>query len=405
MRMLAISLKDLQQILRDKKSALFLVLMPILFTVVFGVAFSANASSDSRLPVGWVGNDQQGLAATRLGQMLEQSETIRLVAIDEKDAAGVDKMVREGKLAAALIVPKAFGALAASAQAAQPTLVVLPNTPAGMVASSAVQSASKRVMGAIEIARISTNAAQPVPGTSNVGALDASVRGAFVMAIDAWQQPALGAKIESEARAETKKPATAQGFVQASPGMMVQFAVFGLVTSAMILVLERKTKTLQRMLTTPTHRTEIIAGHLLAMFSVGFLQTAMLVLLGQFAFGVNYLREPIGTLLMMVALSLWAASLGLLISALCKKEEQVVLLSLIAMFLFAAFGGAWFPLDIAGQAFAMIGHVMPTAWAMDGFQNIVLRGLGWTWTLLPAGMLLAYAVVFFAVAVWRFKFE
>jgi ABC-2 type transport system permease protein len=75
------------------------------------------------------------------------------------------------------------------------------------------------------------------------------------------------------------------------------------------------------------------------------------------------------------------------------------------MFLFAALGGAWFPLEIAGNTFATVGHVMPTAWAMDGFQNIVVRGLGLGSVLLPAGLLLAYAAAFFSLAVWRFRFE
>jgi len=42
---------------------------------------------------------------------------------------------------------------------------------------------------------------------------------------------------------------------------------------------------------------------------------------------------------------------------------------------------------------------------MDGFQNIILRGLGLDSVLLPAGILLVYAVVFFGLAVWRFRFE
>jgi ABC-2 type transport system permease protein len=79
--------------------------------------------------------------------------------------------------------------------------------------------------------------------------------------------------------------------------------------------------------------------------------------------------------------------------------------SLIAMFVFTAMGGAWFPLDITGQTFSTIGHLTPTAWAMDGFQNIVMRGLGLSSVLLPAGILLAYAVLFFGLAVWRFRFE
>ena len=107
----------------------------------------------------------------------------------------------------------------------------------------------------------------------------------------------------------------------------------------MILVLERKNKVLQRLLTTTIQRSEVIAGHILAMFLVVLVQETILVLLGQFAFGVNYLRQSWAILLMMLSLALWAASLGLLIGAISKKEEQVIVLSLVAMFIFAAMGG------------------------------------------------------------------
>jgi ABC-2 type transport system permease protein len=82
-----------------------------------------------------------------------------------------------------------------------------------------------------------------------------------------------------------------------------------------------------------------------------------------------------------------------------------VTLSLIAMFLFASLGGAWFPLEVAGETFSAIGHLMPTAWAMDGFQNLLMRGLGLQSVFLPAGMLGLYALAFFGLAIWRFEFE
>ena len=72
---------------------------------------------------------------------------------------------------------------------------------------------------------------------------------------------------------------------------------------------------------------------------------------------------------------------------------------------FAALGGAWFPLDMTGEAFAAVGHLTPAAWAIDGLENIVVRGLGLESALLPAGIVLGYAVLFFAAAVWRFRFE
>ncbi len=107
----------------------------------------------------------------------------------------------------------------------------------------------------------------------------------------------------------------------------------------------------------------------------------------------------------MASLGLWTSCLGLLIGALAKKEEQVIMFVMAAMFLFSALGGAWFPLDVAGRTFSSIGHFLPSAWAMDGFQNLVLRGLGVGSTLLPAGILLGYSAVFFGLAVWRFRFE
>jgi hypothetical protein len=64
---------------------------------------------------------------------------------------------------------------------------------------------------------------------------------------------------------------------------------------------------------------------------------------------------------------------------------------------------AWFLLDVAGGTFAAIGRFTPTAWAIEGLQNVILRGQGVRSVLLPAGIVLAWAGGFFALAVWRFR--
>lgn len=46
---------------------------------------------------------------------------------------------------------------------------------------------------------------------------------------------------------------------------------------------------------------------------------------------------------------------------------------------------------------------MPSAWAMNGFQNILIRGLGLESAWLPVGILAAYALLFFVMAVWQFR--
>lgn len=402
MRIVTLAIKDLAQIARDWKSAIFLVLMPILFTLFFGFAFQVS-EADSRLPVGWYNGNPGGAVSDGLEDMLAASDSIRLVPMADQDVARVDSLIRKGTLAAAVLVPNGFGDQA-SAGKAVPLTLVAPNTPAGQTVTSAVQGALSRALGSTEAARLSAEAVEAVAPFADATARQAFLEEGNEMATAAWQQPALGLQVEHAVGAGDPV-LVASGFVQSSPGMIVQFAIFGLITSAMVLVLERKCGALQRMLTTTMRPAQVLAGHVLAMFIVAFLQGLLLISLGQLFFGVGYLREPVATVLVMAALALWSASLGLLIGALCRHEEQVVALSLIAMFMFAVLGGAWFPLQVAGATFASVGHLLPTAWAMDGFQNIVLRGQGLGSVFLPSAVVLGYAAAFFGLAVWRFRFE
>jgi len=407
-RATSLALKDLLQIARDWKSALFLVVMPILFTFFFGLVLQPESAAevDARLPVGFVGQEAAGQIGTHLEQLMAASEVIRPVILDEEEAGRVEQLVDEGELAAAIIVPEGFGQAVLAGQQPRLTALADDSTTAGRAASQGIETVVSRLLGAVQTARISTEEYAAAQGFDTEEARQAYLQRGIDLAVAAWEQPPLTVSEEMAAPSEpAEAPEVPSGFAQSSPGMIVQFAIFGLITSAMILVLERQAGALKRLLTTPTSRVTVISGHVLAMFLVVLGQVLLLLIIGQLLFGVDYLRAPVASLLMATVVAFWAASLGLLIGAVSKSQEQVITLSLIAMFLFAALGGAWFPLEVAGEAFAMVGHVMPTAWAMDGFQNIVVRGLGLGSVLLPAGILLAYGLVFFGLAIWQFGFE
>jgi len=187
-----------------------------------------------------------------------------------------------------------------------------------------------------------------------------------------------------------------------SPGIMLQFAIAGLLTAAQVIVTERKTRTLQRLLTTATRRIHILVGHYLAILTLILGQFLLLILFGQLVLRVNYLRDVGATLLVALSAALCIAAMGLLIGILARSDEQATIFSLIPMFVFSGLGGAWMPLEVTGATFQAIGHVSPVAWAMDGFKNITTRGLGISSVLLPASALIGYAVLFFGLAAWRF---
>jgi ABC-2 type transport system permease protein len=187
--------------------------------------------------------------------------------------------------------------------------------------------------------------------------------------------------------------------------MMAQFAVAGLMGAVTILVMERKSGAMKRMLTTNLSQGQILLGHYLAMVIMIFAQLLVLVLFGQLFLGLDYLSQPLATGLMILATSIFVAALGLLIGALAKSEEQVMVMALIPMFILAGLGGAWVPLEIMPAGFQQFARLTPLAWVMTGFQDVIMRGQGLDSVWLPALVLLGYAAVFFALGVWRFRVE
>lgn len=397
MRIIDLALKDLSQMLRDKRSLLFLVAMPIIFTLFMGFAYRGSSQSDknadNRIPLALVDPQPDGLMNKMLSARLQSSTTIKIIPMTE---TGATDALHSGKVAGILIVPSDFDGLAQAGNAPQLKLIAEAGSSQGQSLYQALRVPVSQLMSAVEIARLS----------DTVEARPADYLPALGLAWSKWADSAkLGlVRIEKAAGpAATSDWTGGNPYNQASPGILVQFAIFGLMTSAQIVLQERKTRTLQRLMATTMKPWEIIAGHLLAMFGLTFLQTILLVAFGQLALNVNYMREPLGTLLVCIALGLWVASMGLLIGIVARGDEQVILFSMIAMFLFSALGGTWFPLEAAGGAFAAIGRVLPSAWAMDGLQNILIRGLSLQSAWLPAGILLAYATGFFLLAVWRFR--
>jgi ABC-2 type transport system permease protein len=391
-RILDIAKKDLLQILRDRKTFMFLLIMPIAFTLFFAVALSGigQSSGDARLPVGFLDQDKTALGG-ELGKLLAGSTVIRLDQNAERSAADLDQMVTDEKLAAAVILPAGFGQSILDGKPLQSAMIGDPSKPATSTVQSEVLSALERLTSAVRIAQITAQT------SSDPAAFDP----ALAAALAAWQNPPI--RLDQTASAAVKvQSSNAVSAAHSSPGMMLQFAIAGLITAATVIVTERKSRCLQRLLTTATSKAHILVGHYLAMFALIFGQFVVLMLFGQLFLGVDYLRVPAATFLLAAAAAACISGLGLLIGVFAKSEEQTTILVMIPMFVLSGLGGAWMPLEYTGAVFRTVGHASPIAWAMDGFQNIVARGLGFSSVLVPSAILVGYALLFFALAVWRF---
>jgi ABC-2 type transport system permease protein len=391
-RIFDITLKDLTQILRNRMTFLFLLIMPIAFTLLFGLAFggSSNQPSDSRLPVGLLDQDNAAISA-QLQTLLANSTVIRLDTTSGRSESDLAGLVGSNKMAAAVVIPAGYSQSVRNSSPLKLGFYADPSQPSTSTVESELLVASNRLASAVRTASIAATL------TKNPATFDP----ALTQALAAWQNPPIKVSITSGVSSKPQNQ-NILSMAQSSPAMMIQFAIAGLLTAASVIVNERKNRALQRLLTTSTSRFQILMGHYLAIFSLIFVQFLLLMLFGQLLH-VDYLRLPLATLLVAFVTAICIAALGLLIGVLAKSEEQAIVFSLVPMFVLSGLGGAWVPLEYTGAAFQAIGHVSPVAWAMDGFKNITARGLGFNSVLLPSAAVFGYALVFFALALWRFQ--
>lgn len=407
MRMLDLATNDLRQIARDRKSAFFLLIMPLAFTVLFGLAFggfTAGDDEDPRLPVGLLDQDGSGLS-DQLAGLLAISAVIRVEVVTEA-ADELANRVGSNTLAAGVVIPAGYGD-GLRAGAPQPvTLIADPAGATSFAVQTEVDTAVRRLDAAATTARISADTLRHVAAQWDDTAQRAAFDTALDRAVAAWARPPVSTvSVAGAAPAAADAPRLDNAFAQSSPGMMVQFAIAGLLSAAGVLVAERRSRCLPRLLTTNMSRVEILGGHFLAMFAIIFGQLLLLALFGQLFLGLSYAHAALATLLMIAATALFAASMGLLIGALARSQEQVVVFSLLPMFVLAGLGGAWVPLEFTPAAFQQVARLTPLAWSMAGLQDIIVRGQGLPAVLPAVAVLLAYSLALLILAVWRFRFE
>jgi ABC-2 type transport system permease protein len=411
MRIIDLTLKDLKQLTRDWQSALFLVIMPVAFTLLFGFmfgGFNAGGEVDPRLPVGYLDLDNGGYSPYLL-DLLAESDVIRLVWDENATLDEFRKQMADNDLAGIIVVPQGYSAGLDSGDLLHIKIIVDPESVSATTVKDGVLVAANRLSSVVLAARLSVDAYEGQNTFTDENARQAYFDNAIEKALLAWENPPIQTRNTQTGsiavEEEEQDPASSNAFVQTSPAMMAQFSIAGLLGAATIMVEERKSRSLQRLLTTPISKAQILIGHYLAMFVMIFAQFILLIAIGQVFLQLDYAGQWGATLLLAVVTSMSVAALGLLIGALAKTQENAVVLSLVPMFILSGLGGAWVPLEFTSETVQTIGHFTPLAWVMDGFKTILSRGLGLEAIWLSLVVLLGFTVLWFSLAVWRFRFE
>ena len=193
-------------------------------------------------------------------------------------------------------------------------------------------------------------------------------------------------------------------FDQNVPGFSVTFLLLGMLLGVSLGLLdERDWGTLSRLRAMPVAAPAVLVGKLLARFVVGVVQMITLLAAGWLAFAVSLGPQPWALLLPTVGIVFAGTAFGLVVAAVAPSREAVLPVGSIVIVTMAAVGGCWWPIDLEPRWMRTVALAFPTTWAMDAFNDLMIRRRTFEAALRPTAVMLAYGALYLVVGVTLFS--
>ena len=416
-QILASTWKDLKIFFKDAGAVVMIFLQPFMFIVVMSYALGGLFEP---------GEDQIQLLAVNQDRGTQAAAVLR--QLDEMDAFQVEttwegqpltqemaeNLIVEGKRNLALVFPPDFSEVLEQDPAAperHTTRVLVIVDPA--TSSQFVEPILGTLQGLIERRTYTAMIPRGLDYLFERLAPQAPVeqRETFrAQAQEAMSGGLLGGR-EPVVTVERTTPAGMQvekypdTFQQNVPGYTI-YGIFWIVSLLAGSVLQEKREgTFRRLLVAPMNRAVMLAGKLVPYYIINLIQLVIMLGASSLLFGMSLGHSPAGLVVVSLAAAAVATGLGVLVSALARTEAQVGGLTILLLLTLSALGGCFVPRFIMPEWLRTIGLVTPHAWALDAYQDLLVRGYGLREVLPKVGALAAFAAAFFGIGVWRFRFE
>jgi len=424
MKIIAIALKDIKQSFRSLFAVGMMLGAPLLITGLIYFAFSGLSSgkTGADLPTMKVAvvnldrpaENQQNYGALFITFLKDKRMPGWLQVSELSDEATARSEIDQQEIGAAVIVPEDFTHSILSTNST--TNITILQDPTLTIGPAVLKDLLIQLTDGINGGKIAVTVASSRLANNGVK-VDSAVQQSIIQQYSTWysnlstdmhhgQEPEL---IVLPALRQSSTPTSGAGtnavanlMAQIMAGMLIFFAFFTGSYAAQSILREDESGTLPRLFSTPTLRSTILAGKLLAVFSIVFVQSIVLMTLSSIAFRVNW-GEPLSAVLVMLGQVVAASGFGILLISLVKNSRQAG----------AVVGGVISGTGLLGGLFSAsvpnmpgffnsITHFTPQGWVMDGWKA-ALAGSSADQIIPTFIVLLLIGVIFFAAGSLVFR--
>jgi ABC-2 type transport system permease protein len=374
-RLAALIRKEITQLLRDRRGLVLILALPL--AQLFLYAYAANTTV-YHIPLAVV-DQSRDRKSREFVQALVTSQYFNATQYLQTQAQAVAAL-DDGQVRAALVIPPGFAAQTDRGTAS--ALLLLD----GSDSSSASAGAGAAAIVAQNYALQLVSEQLSRKGLTSVSF---SARGSLL-------------------------PITAATRVLYNPDMIdIWFLLPGLVglllqslaiqESALIMVRERETGTMEQILVTPARPLEVVLSKMLPLLVMCLLAMAVILAIGVFWFGVPFQ----GSLLLYFALAalfiVSSLGLGLLVSNRASNQREASQSALIFMLFGMLLSGWIYPQSAMPPVPRFLGNLIPMSYFLRISRGIFTKGVGLTFVATDALALLIYSLVILLIASRNFK--
>lgn len=420
--------KDLVLYFSNRRALMITLAAPILIAAFFGSVMGGPPKKPSKVPVAMVDLDQSEVSKSIVASMRADT-SFDLKEMAEPEAVA---LVREGKVRAAAVIPHGFGEAAPKAMFApnakkpdivvhfDPSQAIALQLVKGLLAQHVMQSVSKAAFSPETGSGAIPGIRREVKDSATIGESerrDLLTLFDSIERVQAYSKPAAAngkgaagvafsmpfntAEREVTGKANSKY----NGYSHSFAGMGVQFVLFMGIEIGVGILLMRRLGLWKRLRAAPVSRTLLLGSRITSGTLIATILLAAIYAAGIAFFSVRVEGSWLGFVLIVIAFAIFTSTFGLLIAALGKTPEATRGLAVLVTLLLVMLGGAWVPTFVFPEWLQTVTLFMPTRWAVDGLEAMTWRGMGMEAAWAPVGAMLAFSLVFAAIAIKRFDWE
>jgi ABC-2 type transport system permease protein len=399
---------------------------PILIAAFFGYLFDSGSHAPSKIPIAVADLDASDISK----KIVAGLKADNALAVEDATAEAEFDLVKHGKVRAGIVLPKGFGDAAARALFRPGTKpeVTLHYDPSqqmvlamarGLLAQHVMEAVASSVFSQTSNAQTEKMLADARGGVQNSELPEARKRDLLALfdSVHKLQSepavpesnpnaPGFSMPFTTDAVEVTSNPNSKyNSYAHSFAGMGVQFILFSGIELGVGVLLARRMGLWKRLRAAPVSRALLLGSRIASGALIALVLLLIIFGASMLMFGVRIEGSMLGFLGICAAFSLLTASFGLLIAALGRTPEATRGLAILATLLLVMLGGAWVPSFVFPEWLQTVGLFVPTRWAIDGFDAMTWRGLGFDAASLPILVMLGFTAVFWVIAVWRFDWE